>query len=239
MAHNRRQIPHTQVTSYDMPRESEYHEVPRRIPSFASDVLGVCLLAFIFAALPSYAFARDVWTAAGVGATAAFVILIWRTWRILDRPISEVKEVVFQPIWTDPEPIERDRTVVRIPRGDGDLVEFRQPKAGEFASWARAVITDARNPAMQWYDRTSFSQNTAVSRGWTVEQYKAMYAAMELAGWVERGPNRTPLPTAEGVRALARWLRNRQYRAPDGGSGGGVTRLDTTDQNGQNGVGGA
>lgn len=142
---------------------------------------------------------------AGVGGGAAQWIRAGQFNEILEEQ-EHVELMPPQPA-PDPEPAKAQR--VRIPDGRGNAASFLQPKPGEFANWAAAVLRDADDRSLAQRDRTTLSQNTAEGRGWPRGMYKDMLAQLMQLGWLREGKNRVPVPTARGKTVLRAWLENR------------------------------
>jgi hypothetical protein len=207
---NRRKIHFTE----DMPKEHEIEDRPLRVPSFLSDVLAVALLTWLAGYGLGWSLTGEVRIGVGLGSAVALLMILWRAWRVYDKPISYHRETWWQSVMTDEEIVQSDPTLVRIGSSGGTFVEFIQPKAGEFAAWARLVVDD-HHSGKPMHDRTTFSQNTGRSRGWTVEGYKSMVVSMELAGWlIVQGQYR--VPTEQGIAWISSWLSSQNRRGDNG-----------------------
>lgn len=191
------------------PKLQHETEQPIRAPSFAADVLGVGLLSASFAGLAGWAFSSgDIMTGVGWGSVVGCVVVVWRAFRVLDRPVADWEQIVYQDVTVEPEPpTDDERLVVIIPNPNGGSVEFEQPNPAEFPNWASAVMRDLRDPQLGEAEKTSFSQNTAVRRGWPIAMYKSMIGKFETVGWVERRRNMAPRLTRHGEIALAAYVR--------------------------------
>jgi len=199
------------VTSYDMPKEEEKEERPLRAPTFGADVLGVSVLVFLFSFLFTYALSRDALTGAGWAGFLAGLAVIWRASTVLDQPVSYYRHTWWQKVNGEEVEVEKDPNLVVIPAGGGATVEFYQPRPGEFASWIRQVLDDV-NKQQPPQHRVTLSQNTAVSRGWSIAQYRSMLNALDDAGWIiEDG--QYIMPGVMGEEYIARWLRVQQRRS--------------------------
>ena len=175
-----------------------------------------------FAIKPAYHFAVFMGVF-GVGAMAILVGWLWQlptlivsgggfvffgasgaamVWFRLDeyRPLEDTEETEFagQPVAPPPSKLQ---TTIALP--DGTAIIARQPRAGELATWLKLVL-----------DRDSgvtFSQRTAVKRGWNIENYQNLLEQMATAGLMGQGGNRVPEPTDKGRDVLTGWVN---YRTP-------------------------
>lgn len=198
------------VTTFEMPKEEEIEERPLRVPSFLADVLGVSALVFACWFFFFYGVSGGrLWLALGWASLPTLLVIIWRAWSVFDRPVSYYRHTWWQKVWVPvEETIEPDARLVIIPGPEGTTVEFWQPRPGEFASWAAAVLseTNKTRPANQ---RTTLSQNTGQARGWSISQYRAMINALDDAGWVG-ADGQYVMFSVTGEQYVWPWLENRE-----------------------------
>lgn len=222
------------TTDNDPPKLTHTAERPLRRPRFLTDVFGVSILAAVYAGMIAYSAAAlfgaalfgAQWGAGVPDSPAAFGVLafsgvgfavtLYRAIVVFDRPIADWEQVVFQDVWIDgddepenaddPEPL---RVSIPCPTRAAP-VEFTEPRVGEFAGWVAAVLRDAADDRLGEREKTTLSQNTGVSRGWPVDQYRNMRAALEMVGWLRRRRNMAPVLTQAGTAELRAWVRNEQ-----------------------------
>lgn len=198
--------PARQVSSaHDMPKEHEIEDKPLRIPTFKADVFGIGLLAFACGFGIGWGLTNDIRIGVGTGATVALIVIVWRAWSVLDKPVSHFRETTWQQAWADLGD-DYSPTLVQIPGHNGTVIEFRQPQSAEFANWTADILATVSEPMK---DRVTYSQNTARARGWSSDMYKSMLSSLRLAGWVIRN-GQYWVPSTTGIRYLDAWMKNRQ-----------------------------
>lgn len=196
----------------EMPKKSWEKPVARSQINFSSEVAGVAVLTLAFGAMAGAGWQEGwIWMLfSGVIALAglwiSFFIYLFRTRTV---PAEKIEYQDYQAIEPEPDPVATDPGRVAIPTNDGRSVEFLQPKPGEFANWAQAIISDMRNDNLPFRDKTQLSQNTGVGREWPKDMYKSMLAALRSVGWVKAGPNNTPVFTQYGEDCIWAWLQGK------------------------------
>lgn len=193
------------LSTYDMPKEHEIVRTPKRTPNIYTDILLISFVASLFGYAVAYGWtgeSRDGLWVGGICGIAFLLIMAFLTnWRV-----EAYRETWWQQFWLGEDFTEEKSASVTIANGNAPPIVFDEPRHGEFANWAAAVLRDWRDNELPMRSKTTFSQNTARSRGWPVEMYREMLSRLTDAGLLQVGPNSVPIPTNIGMGYLHEYL---------------------------------